>query len=86
MQVYQKIVKNKGITYYLCANQYNSKTYFILCDFSKSKYAESGVLNGDTYEVCVAWVDRKSKDITWKEDTENMIDKDIIRNAVVFMV
>lgn len=86
MYLYKKVAKRNNVTYTLCQNNRNSRHSFVLCDFSRSKYAEAGILDGDIYEVVVAWVDNKTKSIEWNSDTESMIDKDVVRNSVVVLI
>jgi hypothetical protein len=47
----------------------------VLADLSKIKK--------DAYEEVVAWANKKSKEIIWNEDFENVIDKNLIKNFIV---
>lgn len=80
MQVYKKIAKHKNVTYFFGANKVNSRHAVILADFSKHKKGRERVHS--FMEHCVAWVDTKTKEILWDEDTEDIIEKNIIKNFV----
>jgi|GEM_PF-2983865 hypothetical protein len=75
MYLYKKITKSRNITYYVGQNNANSKDMFVLADLSKIKK--------DAYEEVVAWANKKSKEIIWNEDFENVIDKNLIKNFIV---
>ena len=75
MYLYKKITKSRNITYYVGLNNANSKDMFVLADLSKIKK--------DAYEEVVAWANKKSKEIIWNEDFENVIDKNLIKNFIV---
>lgn len=76
MYTYTKIAKHKNIIYYIGQATSKSKHYFIIADLHK-------LPNYSTYyEEVIAWID-KSKNITWNSETENIIDKNIIKNFVI---
>lgn len=75
MYIYKKIQKHKNVTYYYCQNRANSKNACIIANLSKVNK-----LFGS--EEVVAWVSPKNS-IEWNDETESMVDKDIIKNFVV---
>jgi len=80
MYQYNKICKSKNVTYYVGLNTATSKQYCVLADFSKSKFKDKV---DNYFEEVVAWIDRGSNSISWNEDTESYIDKDIIKHFAV---
>ena len=80
MYLYKKISKHKNVIYYVTQNTASSKNMAIICDFSKSPYTDKV---DNTYEQVVAWINNKTLAIEWEEETEHMIDKDIIKHFAI---
>lgn len=81
MHTFNKIGKTKNITYSFGVNRANSKDGMIFADFTKHEKGRDQI-NSFTNQV-VAWINLKSKEILWDEESEHLIDKNYIKSFVI---